>query len=238
MEELIPIQKSKGGKDIVSARDLHEFLGIKSKLGDWMDRRIKKYGFIEKQDFVKVSQIKDTFGGPQEVYDYALTLDTAKELAMVEGNERGKTARQYFITCEKRLKTIMSHYIPSTLSEALRLAANQAEQIEKQQIQIAEMEPKSKAAEILLLSDDLVNIGEFAKAIGTGQNKLFNELRRDKFLIPEGGKRNLPYQKFINQGLFVVKEVTKVADNKVKVFSQTQITTKGQIVLANRYSSH
>jgi anti-repressor protein len=74
---------------------------VKSRFNDWIVNRIKKYDLIENQDFVAFTKI--LVNGGREI-DYALTLDTAKELAMVEGNEKGKQARQYFIACEKKLR--------------------------------------------------------------------------------------------------------------------------------------
>jgi len=234
MEELIPIHNSNGGR-VVSARDLHIFLESKSDFSTWIKNRIEKYDFKEGEDFIRFHKKMEANNAVR--IEYALTIDTAKEMSMVEGNTKGKAARQYFISCEKKIRALSEYKLPTSFSEALRLAASQAEKIEIQQAQINEMTPKSKAADILLESSDSVNIGEFAKTIGTGQNILFEKLRKDKFLISEGGKRNLPYQKFIDQGLFVVREIVKKTDDKVKLFSQTQITSKGQIVFANKYSS-
>lgn len=104
MNELIRVQE-KDGQQVVSARELHGFLTIRSKFADWLKNRINKYGFVENQDFVTVSKILEN--GGREL-DYALTLDMAKELAMVEGNEKGKQARQYFIDCEKRANRPLS----------------------------------------------------------------------------------------------------------------------------------
>lgn len=101
MEELIPLQDH-GGQKIVSARALHEFLESKQEFANWIKNRIEKYGFEENRDFLIILS-KSDFGRPSK--EYALTLDTAKEIAMVEGNEKGKIARQYFIECEKRLNS-------------------------------------------------------------------------------------------------------------------------------------
>ena len=123
MDELIKITEQ-SGKQAVSARELHEFLRNKKQFSDWIKDRIKKYGLVENQDYASYS-LNSEKGRP--FIEYALTLDTAKELAMVEGNVIGKEARQYFITCEKKLKQVSQFQIPSTLSAALRLAANQAD---------------------------------------------------------------------------------------------------------------
>lgn len=92
----------------ISARDLHEFLGVKSRYNDWIRNRINKYGFIENQDFVIVTDRKVTMSEVGEkvaiIKEYHISLDMAKELSMVERNDKGREARQYFIQCEKQLQ--------------------------------------------------------------------------------------------------------------------------------------
>ncbi len=92
------------GNTSVSARDLYQFLESKQQFSDWMQSRIKDYGFIEGQDFeVFHNFIKNSNGGRPTI-EYAISLDMAKELSMVERTEKGKQARIYFIECEKKLK--------------------------------------------------------------------------------------------------------------------------------------
>lgn len=98
MQELITITEQNGQK-AVSARELHQFLGVKSKFADWIKNRIEEYGFIENQDFVSVSKFLENGGRTKE---YAISLDMAKELSMVEKTEKGKLARLYFIEMEKK----------------------------------------------------------------------------------------------------------------------------------------
>ncbi|WP_334473406.1 antA/AntB antirepressor family protein [Arsenophonus sp. PmNCSU2021_1] len=78
----------------VNARDLHEFLESKQKFADWIKDRIQQYGFIESQDFIVI--LGKTPNGGRPTKEYAISLDMAKELSMVERNEKGKQARQYF----------------------------------------------------------------------------------------------------------------------------------------------
>lgn len=91
---------------LVNARDLHDFLGVGKVFAAWVTTRIQEYGFIENQDYILLSKTgKQTSGrGGHNRKDYHLTLDTAKELAMVERNEKGRMIRRYFIECEKRLQ--------------------------------------------------------------------------------------------------------------------------------------
>ncbi|HDQ0676413.1 TPA: antA/AntB antirepressor family protein [Escherichia coli] len=93
---------------LCNARDLHAFLGVKKVFAAWITNRISEYEFIENQDYILLSKIgKQTSGrGGHNRKDYHLTLDTAKELAMVERNEKGRQIRRYFIECEKKLRNI------------------------------------------------------------------------------------------------------------------------------------
>lgn len=103
MNELIPINKDLQGRRVVSARDLHEYLEISERFNSWCIRMFE-YGFTENLDFTSVKNFTLVNNGAQrEIQDYALTVDTAKEISMLQRSERGKHARQYFIACEKAL---------------------------------------------------------------------------------------------------------------------------------------
>lgn len=129
MNELIPIRDHEG-KKAVSARELHLFLGSKKQFADWIKHRILKYELIEDVDYQSFS-LNGESGGKS--IEYALTLDAAKELSMVEGNTKGKEARKYFIACEKELK---ENQRPLTSAEQfLKLAQISVELEQKQREQ-------------------------------------------------------------------------------------------------------
>lgn len=89
-----------------NAKYLHSFLMVKTRFNDWITNRIQKYDFIENQDYIKSKRkVRNT-----TAYDYHITLDMAKELCMVENNDKGKEARRYFIECEKNLIKIGEAY--------------------------------------------------------------------------------------------------------------------------------
>ena len=96
---LVPVYQGKNGQ-IVDARELHEFLESKRQFADWIKDRIQKYGFIENEDYVSLSQKCE--GNNATRIDYSLTIDTAKEISMVENNEQGRKVRKYFIEVENR----------------------------------------------------------------------------------------------------------------------------------------
>lgn len=88
----------------VDARQLHDFLGVRKDFSTWIKDRIEQYEFIENQDFVSFPQNGGKPTGGRPAKDYAITIDMAKELAMVERNDKGRQARRYFIECERALK--------------------------------------------------------------------------------------------------------------------------------------
>ncbi|WP_302631389.1 ORF6C domain-containing protein [uncultured Clostridium sp.] len=96
------------GRQLVSGRELHEFLEIRTKYKDWF-RRMVEYGFEEEIDFIRVAQKRATnnLKNPvTTVIDHAISIDMAKEISMIQRTEKGKIARQYFINCEKKLKAV------------------------------------------------------------------------------------------------------------------------------------
>lgn len=104
-DELIPVQYSEDGDIAVSGRELHQFLEVKTRYNDWIKSKVEKYEFVENTDYVTITEksVKPASGGRPGV-DHALTVSTAKELAMVESNDKGKQARKYFIEVEKKFK--------------------------------------------------------------------------------------------------------------------------------------
>lgn len=103
IEEVIKVTTNSKGKKLVSARDLYNFLEVKSRYNDWINNRIKKYEYLEEIDYTKI--LVQCVRGQNE-YDYAITLDMAKELSMVENNKKGKEARKYFIAMEREVSLL------------------------------------------------------------------------------------------------------------------------------------
>lgn len=144
MEELIKIHDN-DGKKAVSARELHSFLESKKDFSDWIKHRIKKYELIENQDYVVFPQIGENPNGGRPQKEYALTIDCAKELAMVEGNAKGKKARQYFIACENRLKEIARPLSPAEqLLHNAQLLVEQEKRLNSVETKVLELEAKTK----------------------------------------------------------------------------------------------
>lgn len=140
MESLIHITKTPNGEQAVSARELYQFLEIQTEFAKWTVRMFE-YGFSDNLDYTKVIVKNDdnSKGGKSTLIDYALTLDTAKEIAMLQRSEKGKQARQYFIDCEKQLKNASANLSPfdvmqnmlNQLKEQERLQLEQSKQLQK-----------------------------------------------------------------------------------------------------------
>lgn len=94
-----------GDEQLVNARDLYEVLEVKTPFNKWIKRRIEKYGFQENIDYLVTDIfVPNSSGGKQTVIHYILKLDMAKELAMIEPNDKGRKIRLYFINAEKHFK--------------------------------------------------------------------------------------------------------------------------------------
>lgn len=240
MEALLRIEVREG-RQAVSARELHSFLESKQEFAHWIKGRIDKYGLIEGLDFEVFDNFIKNPNGGRPLTEYALTVDAAKELSMVEGNEKGKQARRYFIEAEKAFRQLAQPAaIPQSFAEALRLAASQAEQIERQQKQIEAQQPRVQFAQAVETSKQSILIGELAKilrqnGISTGEKRLFEWMRMHGYLCSVGERYNQPMQRYVEQGLFEIKKQTVTKpDGTTLVSTTTKVTGKGQVYFVNK----
>ena len=120
MENLITITTNEQGSSVVSARDLHAYLGAGSNMNTWFKNQVDRAMLEQGTDFIQISEqtSKGSTGGRPSI-DYALTLSSAKEISMLNGGEKGKQARTYFLECEKIAKESIKQ-----LSPAEQLLAN------------------------------------------------------------------------------------------------------------------
>lgn len=235
--------EERNGQQAVSARELHCFLESKKDFSSWIKDRIERYGFIENQDYCLLTEIGEQKGrGGHNKIEYILTVDAAKELSMVEGNDKGKQARRYFIEAEKAFRQVLSQRptIPQTFSEALRLAASQAEQIEQQQKQLEAQRPRVLFSQAVETAKESVLVGELAKIIcqngvQIGEKRLFQWLRDNNFLCSHGERYNQPTQRAIEMGLFEMRKTTISVGDHSKVRTTTKVTGKGQVYFVNKF---
>jgi anti-repressor protein len=130
--ELIPIYKTKQGECIVNARELHGFLKVGKDFSSWIKDRIYKYGFTEGADYTSFTKIGEREIGATRLIEYLLTIDTAKEIAMVENNEQGRIIRRYFIEIEKQHKAAIRDQRQMTQAEILAALAQETVKLERE----------------------------------------------------------------------------------------------------------
>lgn len=127
---IIPVYEGEQGQ-AVNARELHEFLEVGKDFTTWIKDRLEKYGFFENEDFIVFPENGENLTGGRPKTEYILTLDTAKEIAMVQNNEKGSKARKYFIEVEKRYKQLKKpKCIEDVLIESLQEMKNMRQQVE------------------------------------------------------------------------------------------------------------
>lgn len=241
MYELIKVQTNENDEQVVSARDLHEFLEVGTRYNDWINKRVKEYGFIENIDFVAITQKKVTAqGNASEYIDHLLKINMAKELAMIENNEKGKVIRKYFIKCEEAWNS--PEMILSRANQlSARMIENYTQKISTLEFTIQQQAPKVLFADAVATSDTSILIGDLAKLIkqngvDTGQKRLFGYLRERGYLMKQGSSTNMPTQKAMNLGLFEVKERTiNNPDGSVRITRTTKVTGKGQQYFINLF---
>jgi anti-repressor protein len=226
MEEIIKIEE-KDGRKAVNARELHQFLENKRQFADWIKQRVEQYGFIENKDFEVFHKFVNNSNGGRPTVEYALSIEMAKELSMVENNEKGRIARKYFIACEEKLKQgvlVMPNF--SNPAEAARAWADQYEQRLKLEAKAREDAPKVEFFESVAESKDAVEMKAVSSTlnyVAVGRNKLFAILREQKVLQ----SNNIPYQKYIDAGYFRTIETKKNCGTEVRIFIKTLVYQKG-----------
>ena len=222
----------------LSARDLHRELEIETDFRHWFPRMIK-YGFEENVDFNTVKNDRVQIEGgrevKREVVDYQITIDMAKEIAMLQRNEKGKEIRLKLIELEKAWNS-PEKVMARALSIANKTIANLT-------IENKEMKPKALFADAVNDSETDILIGDLAKLIkqnghDIGQKRLFAWMRDNGYLIKSGSSKNMPTQSAMQLGLYRVKERTiNNPDGSVRITKTTKVTGKGQIYFVNKFCS-
>ena len=231
MNELIKVDFSKE-RPAVSARELHEFLGVGTKFQDWFPR-MKEYGFTEGQDFETV-KIENVLSQKRErtysMTDYALSIDMAKEICMLQRNEKGKQARQYFLQLEKDWNSpekVMARALQIADREIKRLEAEN----EQQKQAIADFQPIKRYVDTILESKASLATSQVAADYDLTANKL------NKILHEEGIQHNVNgqwilYRKHMGQGYTKSKTISFVRSNgEHDTKLHTQWTQKGRMMI-------
>lgn len=238
--ELVPlgeelnIRTDENGETLISGRELHESLKVKTRYNDWFSRMVD-YGFTENVDFIAITQKRVTAQGNETTQtDHLLKLDMAKEIAMIQRTPEGKRIRQYLIQVEKAWNS------PEKIMErALLIAKNNINRLE---IENKAMKPKAIFADAVASSEQSILVGELAKllkqnGINTGQKRLFEYLRENGYLIKrKGSDYNMPTQRSMELGIMEIKEtVINNPDGTVRINKTPKITGKGQTYFVNKF---
>ena len=231
MNELIRLHTQEG-IPLVSGRDIHSFLEISKDFSSWVKEQIIRGMFEKGNDFHIIPEEVLTGVGKRCVDGYFFSLSASKEIAMMSMAKKGRVARRYFIECERKLKEV--YQIPQTFSQALMLAAKQAEQIEMQQKLIKEKEdvlehqaPKVAFYDQIIEVKDEITMQKVAGVLnvkGLGRNKLFEFLRHLQVL----NSKNIPYRNFIDVGYFrTVENKVSLKEGRSKIVIVSLVTQKG-----------
>ena len=180
---------------------------------------------LEIQSAQFCADYKDSKGRVYPCYN----LPKRETLILVSGYSVAMRARIIDRWQELEQKESAQFKMPKTLSEALLLAGQQAALAEERQRLLEQQKPKVEFAETVERSDGTLTMGEFAKLLPKewkiGRNKLFKWLRDNKYLM----KDNVPYQRYVNEGLFEVMETVNEYDSQDYINLLTLITGKGQL---------
>lgn len=237
MNELFNVTTN-GDKLTLSARELHKELNIVGRFSRWFEQ-MSEYGFEENVDYTSVQNCTEVQnnGGIQvrELQDYQITLDMAKEIAMLQRNEKGKQIRKKLIELEKAWNSP-----EKVMARALDIAHKT---IANLQIENEEMKPKALFADTVAASDSSILVGQEAKLISQsgckmGQNRFFAWLRENGYLCSKGENYNMPTQKSREMDLIEIKIRTVTnPDGSVRETKTPVITGKGQIYFINKFKN-
>lgn len=242
MNELIKIEPREISGATVktcNARALWAFVESKQDFSTWIKGRIEKYGFVEGEDFT-VHKFVDSGSRGQFIVDYYLTIETGKEVAMVENSNKGREVRRYFIECERRAKEARPMDPMQVLSDpaAMRgLLLTYTEKVLTLEHKVDELAPKAEALDRIADADGTMNLTLAAKALQAQPKKLFSWLREKHWIYRRpGGSGNIAYQDKIQAGLLTHKVTTvQREDGTDKVVEQVLVTGKGLAKLAESF---
>ncbi|CAK1227012.1 KilAC domain (KilAC) [Fructobacillus cardui] len=219
MNQIIKIKTNEQGEVSVSARELYQALEVKKRFSAWFDANSKQ--LIENEDFTGVpggTPVNGGNGNIQYLQDYSLTVDAAKQIAMMSGTDKGREIRLYFIEVEKQWNS------PELmLSRSLQYANSKLINYESQ---IAELTPKAELNDVFIETGEAIGVREAAKEINVKQNEFIDNLLNNKYLYRSAGSRGRlqPYKKYVPK-FFVLKSGSV---NGVEFTPQVLITPYGR----------
>lgn len=202
MNELIPVNYDNPERPTVSGRELHEFLQVKTAYKDWFPRMVE-YGFTEGEDFnpLKIERVQDEGGRKvtRTVDDHQLTIPMAKELCMIQRNERGKQARQYFLAVEAQWNSP-----EAVMRRAVLIADRKVKELQSVNRSLLaennDLKPDAEYARAVCIGDNCRTASSIAKDYGISANKLNNLLHGLKIQWKTSDDQWVLYAKYSGKG--------------------------------------
>lgn len=236
MNDLIKVNYD-NDRPTVLARELHEFLEVGTPYHKWFPR-MAEYGFDENVDYVVTDIfVPNSNGGKQTQKDAQLTIEMAKEICMLQRNEKGKQARQYFIQLEKDWNSP-----EKVMARALKIADKkimllQDENAQQKQI-IAELNPKASYYDVVLQTKDAISTSQIAKDYGKSAKWLNDLLHTLSVQFKQGGVWLL-YEKYADKGYTRSRTHTYSGDDGMQHSKlHTYWTQKGRLFIYELLKSH
>ncbi len=230
VNELIKIETNENMEPVVSGRELHYKLGIETPYSKWFNRMCE-YGFVENVDYAVTDIfVHNSNGGKQNILDHVIKIDMAKELAMIQRNEKGKVARQYFIDVERKYNS------PDMIMQrALRIADERVSNLllenKFKDQQIAELKPKADYTDRILQNKKLVTITQISKDYGMSGKALNDKLHQLGVQYKQSGQWLL-YARYHNRGYTHSETIDITRSNGLDdTVMNTKWTQKGRLFL-------
>ena len=223
VNELIKVEINENQEPVISGRELHEKLEIDTPFRIWFPRMCE-YGFSENIDYTPYIFVHPK--NNQETIDYILKLDMAKEISMIQRNEKGKQIRKYFIEVEKEFNSpdkIMARGLliaDKTIKEQKTLISNLEYKIEKDKNKVEFYDDVVDSTTTFEIS----KVAKMLNFIQVGRNNLFEILREQGILQRD----NTPYQNYVDRGWFRLIETKYTKPNgDVQLNYKTVVYQKG-----------
>ena len=230
--QLIKVEE-KEGKQLVSARELHKFIGCSERFGNWFERQLQ-YDFDENKDYTGCKTFNTLAN--KELQDYIITIDMAKEISMIHRTEKGKQARKYFIELEKAWNSPEA-VMARALQMSQRTLENYKDKIVMLENKVEENSHRVSFAETIEKASDDILVKDLSDLIanegikGLGQNNLYKWMRLNKYSCKNSTK---PTRKALDKKLFTVTEriIKTVKGDKLSL--TTKVTGRGQIYFIDK----
>lgn len=228
--ELIPTHSSQDGNLLVGGRDLHEFLESSERYSKWFERMLS-YGFVEGVDYTPYRKVHPQ--NKQEITDHALTIEMAKEIAMLQRNEKGKMARIYFLELERRWNSP-----EMVMKRAMDYLNQRIEKLQTENLVLTqqnnELKPKATYYDMVLQNKSLLSVSKIAKDYGMSARALNKKLHELGVQYKQGDIWLL-YAKYQDKGY--TQTTTHVIDADHSRVT-TKWTQKGRLFIYELLKQH